>query len=119
MYSFGQERMSTYKSKRSKPQGDGAPAETSPGLSSPSKQTNQATIGLLSRTQVARRLGVCPHTVQRLTRRGLLQAYTFNRRLIRYSPEVVDAYIRAATMQYSHALNPTPAEVRTGDAGVN
>jgi hypothetical protein len=51
---------------------------------------------LLSRAQVAHRLGVCPHTVQRLTRRGLLPAIVFNRRLIRYAPAVVEQFINSA-----------------------
>ena len=52
--------------------------------------------GLLSRAQVAERLCVCPHTIQRLTRRGVLPAIVFNRRLIRYAPETVEAFIQSA-----------------------
>ena len=55
-------------------------------------------VGLLSRAEVAQRLGVCPHTIQRLTRRGILPAIVFNRRLIRYSPDAVEAYIKAAAV---------------------
>ena len=51
---------------------------------------------LLSRAEVARLLGVCPHTVQRLSRRGQLPCRTFNRRLIRYHPDDVDAFLRNA-----------------------
>lgn len=51
---------------------------------------------LLSRAQVARILSVCPHSVQRMTRKGLLPALVFNRRLIRYAPEAVEAFIRSA-----------------------
>lgn len=65
-------------------------------MAGPSTQTKQVVIGLLSRGQVAERLGTCSHTIQRLTRRGLLPAIVFNRRLIRYAPETVEAYIRAA-----------------------
>ena len=53
---------------------------------------------LLSRAEVALRIGVCPHTIQRLTRRGILPAIVFNRRLIRYSPDAVEAYIKAAAV---------------------
>lgn len=63
-----------------------------------SNTTVQTIIGLLSRADVAQRLGVCPHTIQRLTRRGLLPALVFNKRLIRYSPEVVEAYIKSAAI---------------------
>jgi excisionase family DNA binding protein len=63
-----------------------------------SPRTKQIIVGLLSRDEVAERLGVCPHTVQRLTRNGILPALVFNRRLIRYSPEVVEAYISAAAV---------------------
>ena len=52
---------------------------------------------LLTRAEVAQKLGVCTHTVQRLTRQRQLPAIIFNRRLIRYAPEVVEAYIKAAT----------------------
>ena len=51
---------------------------------------------LLTRRQVAERLGVCTHTVQRLTRAGLLSALVFNPRLIRYTQEAVDSFIAHA-----------------------
>lgn len=51
---------------------------------------------LLTRRQVADRLGVCSHTIQRLTRRGELPALVFNRRLIRYKPEVIESFIAQA-----------------------
>lgn len=51
---------------------------------------------LLTRRQVAERLGVCPHTIQRLTRKGILPALVFNKRLIRYTREVVEAYVAQA-----------------------
>lgn len=54
-------------------------------------------IGLLSRAQVANSLGTCVHTVQRLTKRGVLPCLKFNRRLIRYRPEDVERFIREAT----------------------
>lgn len=53
-------------------------------------------VNLLTRKQVSQRLGVCCHTCQRLTRRGLLPAIVFNSRLIRYAPEVIEAYIKSA-----------------------
>lgn len=51
---------------------------------------------LLTRRQVAERLGVCGHTVQRLTRKGILRALVFNPRLIRYMPEDVEVLIAQA-----------------------
>jgi excisionase family DNA binding protein len=51
---------------------------------------------LLTRAQVSRRLGVCQHTIQRLTKKGLLPAHVFNRRLIRYAPETVEKFIKSA-----------------------
>lgn len=51
---------------------------------------------LLKRRQVAEQLGVCEHTVQRLTRKGILPALVFNPRLIRYLPEAVEALIAQA-----------------------
>lgn len=39
---------------------------------------------LLSRAEVADRLNVCPHTVARMERRGLIHPIRFNSRLIRY-----------------------------------
>ncbi len=81
----------------SRPKGDGQQLSTdnqqTAGLST---ETRSVLIGLLSRAQVAQRLGVCPHTIQRLTRNGILGAIVFNRRLIRYAPETEDAYIRDA-----------------------
>lgn len=51
---------------------------------------------LLTRRQVAGLLGVCTHSVQRLTRKGVLPALIFNKRLIRYRPETVEAFIAQA-----------------------
>lgn len=79
-----------------KPEGSGDSAQSSREPTGLHKHTEQPVTGLLSRAQVAARLGVCPHTIQRLTRRGLLPALVFNRRFIRYTPQVVDAYIRSA-----------------------
>ena len=79
-----------------KPNGSGKSALSNGRTTGLSPQTKQVLIGLLSRTQVAHRLGTCTHTVQRLTRRGLLPAIVFNKRLIRYSPEVVEQFIDAA-----------------------
>jgi len=81
----------------SKPKGGGKTARTNQPHAGLSQETKLAIIRLLSRAQVAQRLGTCAHTVQRLTRRGLLPAIIFNKRLIRYDPEVVERYIRAAS----------------------
>lgn len=84
----------------SKPKGSGQTTQSdqqSAGISQKAKQaTKQAIISLLSRAQVATIIGTCPHTVQRLTRRGVLPAIVFNSRLIRYHPDDVQAYIRSA-----------------------
>lgn len=80
----------------SKPKGSGQPAPANGQPAGLSPQTNQVLVGLLSRAEVAQRLGVCPHTIQRLTRKGELPALVFNRRLIRYSPVVVEKFIQAA-----------------------
>jgi len=53
---------------------------------------------LLSRREVAARLGVCVHTIARATRAGLLPAVKFNARLVRYRPEAVEAFIGAAAV---------------------
>ena len=81
----------------SRPKGDGQklPPDNQQTAGLPT-ETKSPLNGLLSRAEVAQRLGVCPHTIQRLTRKGILGAIVFNRRLIRYAPETVDAYIRAA-----------------------
>ena len=73
-----------------------AESSNQPPSTALSRETGQAIAGLLSRAQVATKLGVCPHTIQRLTRKGLLPALVFNKRLIRYAPEVVERYIRSA-----------------------
>jgi hypothetical protein len=65
-------------------------------MKSSTESTN--TEPLLSRAAVAEKLGVCPHTVQRLTRRGLLPALVFNKRLIRYTAEAVGTYIKQAAV---------------------
>ncbi len=54
---------------------------------------------LLTRRQVARWLGVCETTVQRLTRKGVLPALVFNRRLIRYTEEAVETFIAQGLVQ--------------------
>jgi len=66
------------------------------GLHTNSKQQSTS---LLSRAQVAKILGVCPHSVQRMTRKGLLPCIAFNRRLIRYAPAALDDFIQAATVK--------------------
>jgi excisionase family DNA binding protein len=54
---------------------------------------------LLSRRQVADMLGVCETTVYRMTRKGLLPALVIGKRLIRYTPEVVNALLADARIQ--------------------
>lgn len=71
---------------------------TAPPESHPREAAEAASSRLLSRRQVAEILGVCTHSVQRLTRRGLLPAKVFNRRLIRYDSAVVQAFIEAANV---------------------
>ncbi|MEO8429345.1 MAG: helix-turn-helix domain-containing protein [Verrucomicrobiota bacterium] len=61
-----------------------------------SPETNRVLIGLLSRAEVAARLGVCVHSVQRMTRKGLLPCIVFNRRLLRYKSEDVEKFILSA-----------------------
>lgn len=46
-------------------------------------------IRLMTRLQVAERLGVCPHTVARLVKLGKLSEIKINQRLIRYRLEEV------------------------------
>jgi excisionase family DNA binding protein len=82
-----------------KPKGTGEAAQTNQHPAGLSLQTKQAIIGLLSRAQVAQRLGTCPHTVARLTRKGLLPCLRFNSRLIRYKREDVDKFISSALAQ--------------------
>ena len=81
----------------SKPRGSGqtVPANGQPAGLPP--EAKPVLVGLLSRAEVARRLGVCPHTIQRLTRKGELRALVFNKRLIRYAPAAVEAFIESAT----------------------
>jgi hypothetical protein len=51
---------------------------------------------LLTRKQVADALGVCVHSVARYTRAGLLPCLRINRRVIRYDPRAVEAFLRGA-----------------------
>ena len=51
---------------------------------------------LLSRAEVARLLGVCPHTVQRMERAGRLKSVKFNRRLLRYQETDVQRLLTEA-----------------------
>ncbi|MBI4326840.1 MAG: helix-turn-helix domain-containing protein [Chloroflexi bacterium] len=80
----------------SKPAGSGNPVQLTQQTAGLSQETKQILRSLLTRVEVGHLLGVCPHTVQRLTRKGVLPAIVFNRRLIRYSPDAVESYIRAA-----------------------
>ncbi len=52
---------------------------------------------LLSRQQLAKRLQVCKHTVQRWEKRSFLKAIHFNSRVVRYRLEDVERLIRDAT----------------------
>ena len=54
----------------------------------------QPLAGLLSRAEVARRLGVCVHTV---ARNKQLTPIKFNARLVRYRIEDVEQFIQSAT----------------------
>lgn len=81
-----------------KPEGTSRSAPPNQQEAARSESTEAAIVGLLSRADVGRRLGVCTHTVQRLTRRGMLPALVFNKRLIRYRPEVVEAFINSAAV---------------------
>ncbi|MSU62655.1 MAG: DNA-binding protein [Pedosphaera sp.] len=78
--------------------------ELTNNLLAPSESSSERIRGLLSRGQVAQQLGMCAHTVQRLTKRGLLPALVFNRRLIRYRAEDVDRFIQGATAGKKEAL---------------
>ncbi len=53
-------------------------------------------IALLTRKQVADALQVCPHSVARYTRDGLLPCLKINRRVVRYQSDVVQKFIEAA-----------------------
>lgn len=52
-------------------------------------------VGLLSRREVADALGLCVHSVARLTKRGHLPAIVLGRRLIRYRREDVQKFIES------------------------
>lgn len=56
-------------------------------------------MGLLTRKQTAKRLGVCPHTVINLEKRSLLSAIRFGRRFIRYRPEDVNQLIEDMSIE--------------------
>lgn len=51
---------------------------------------------LWTRKQVADALGLCVHSVARYTRAGLLPCIKLNRRVVRYDPGAVQAFIRSA-----------------------
>ncbi len=55
----------------------------------PTKDSN-----LISRSQVAALLNVSPHTIMRMTQSGQIPAIRFNKRLIRYDPVIVQAFIK-------------------------
>ena len=48
---------------------------------------------LYTRKQVAERLQTCTHTIARWSRLGLLPCVIINRRVIRYRPEDVEAFV--------------------------
>ncbi len=79
--------------------GSGRPKKTSQsnqpcaGLS----VNQQFFVGLFTRKDVALQLDTCVHTVARYTKRGLLPAIVFGKRLIRYKREDVEKFIRSAT----------------------
>ncbi len=56
--------------------------------------TDPATNVLWTRKETAKRLGVCPHSVMNLEKRGLLSAVRFGRRFVRYRPEEVERLIQ-------------------------
>jgi len=60
----------------------------------PTKDSN-----LISRSAVARLLGVSPHTIMRMTQSGQIPAIRFNKRLIRYDPVVVQTFIKGKAGQ--------------------
>lgn len=62
---------------------------------------------LLTRSEVAAVLNVCPHTVARLTRSGELPCVIFSRRLIRYERATVRAFILAAQVHTKEAGLPS------------
>ena len=76
-----------------KPPGGGQTAQRGQPTAGLSSHTKQAPIGLLSRRQLAERWGVCVHTI---ARRPDLVPVRFNRRLIRYRLENIEAIEAAA-----------------------
>jgi hypothetical protein len=66
-------------------------------LSSGGQVPSQNTLSpLWTRKQVADALGLCVHSVARYTRAGLLPCIKLNRRVVRYDPGAVRAFIRSA-----------------------
>jgi hypothetical protein len=51
---------------------------------------------LWTRKQVAQALGLCVHSIARYTRAGLLPCIKLNRRVVRYDPGAVQAFIKSA-----------------------
>jgi predicted site-specific integrase-resolvase len=56
--------------------------------------TSATTRVLWTRQETAKRLGVCPHSVMNLEKRGLLSAVRFGRRFVRYRPEEVERLLQ-------------------------
>jgi predicted DNA-binding transcriptional regulator AlpA len=62
-----------------------------------SRSTPQTAIGpLWTRKQVADALGLGVPSVYRYTKRGLLPCIVINRRVVRYDPQAVQAFIDSA-----------------------
>lgn len=64
--------------------------------SEPGNSAGSPLPSLPTRGQVADYVGVCPHTVARYTRAGLLPCVRINSRVIRYRREDVQAFVNAA-----------------------
>jgi len=61
------------------------------------RQTLQTSLSpLWTRKQVADALGLCVHSIARYTRAGLLPCIKLNRRVVRYDPGAVEAFIKSA-----------------------
>ncbi len=70
---------------------------------------------LLDAEQVAEMLGVTPHTVRRLSRAGLIQRVELGARLVRFTPESIEALI-APTKDHDRAQNAAAGKAGNDDA---
>lgn len=59
-----------------------------------SEKLNGAVKSLLTRREVAERLGVCTETIKRYGRHGVLTPIVISRNLVRYHPEEIENLIR-------------------------